>query len=704
MYIDIFKKKELEMIDFCQYDSIVDVIHGSIPISGLERMVISSPLYNRMHRILQNSMAYLTFPCNKTKRFEHGIGTMFLAGEVYFNSIVNAQDAILLDFFKEVKDEIHNWYKNASRMNYTFLSEEYFNFEGDESVINSPLSSSKVPLYRKYFPLNVGSENFFPYIVAFEAIRLSGLLHDIGHLPYSHIMEYALKSLYFELKSKKNEENFSQEKLDNFFKVFDKYYKKGENCELHEAIGKKIVSILRENILLSFSTSNNIDENEALIACVSMDFAIKILNSEESDNNIFSDLHKIISGTIDADRLDYCSRDFYSVGLGKGIIDYVKLFNTYELLKVENTIVNGREFYFSFCPSTKSLKIVEDLLYRRWKIYVDINYHHRVQKIHELMIHSVKEIAILYLKNKEEKKEARTNNYISLGMEAIWDMLDLMVNQKSPKAMEMKLIQLDDSWFDTMVKHQFAILFKNPLSKSKNKLWLQLHEFVSTEKHYHSLIKQTDDFYEFDRELSKELSNLDFSDIILKIDNLDLTSKDGICEKRPSKLKLFISQITSKDFDYDHYMATNHSFIFNIINSELSLIEKGEQMVLEMKTDIPSYIIDGDKTVVDIIVSTFDIKTGYNPNIPIYLSKHSKNSSGYISIPQEFETMSTIYNSIKDEKCIFPGFYLYVSSTGNINKHDILKKCAKKISEIFQKCILEYLEETEKMVPKSEEV
>ena len=693
------------MIDFCKSDSIVDVIHCSIPISGLERMVISSHLYNRMHRILQNSMVYLTFPCNKTKRFEHGIGTMFLAGKLYFNSIVNAQDEILNDYFKEIKDEIQNWYKNASRTTYSFLNEDYFNIEGDESVVKGSLSSSKVPLYREYFPLNVGNKNFFPYIVTFEAIRLSGLLHDIGHLPYSHIMEYALKSLYFDLKSEKNKEDFSQEKLNRFFEVFDKYYQKEDTCELHEAIGQKIVSILRETIILSFSNSNNIDQDEALIACVAMDFAIKILNSKDTDNSIFSDLHKIISGTVDADRLDYCSRDFYSVGMGKGVIDYVKLFNTYELLKVESTVINERKFFFSFCPSTKSLKIIEDLLYRRWRIYVDINYHHRVQKIHELMIHSVKEIALLYLKNKEdEKREGKANNYISLGMEAIWDMLDLMVNQKSPKAMEMKLIQLDDSWFDTMVKHQFAILFKNPLSKIKNKLWLQLHEFVSTEKHYHSLIKQTDDFYEFDKELSKALSDCDFSDIISKIDNLNLTSKDGISEKRPFNLKNFIIQIINTDFDYDHYMAKNHGFIFNTIYSELELIDKQKKMVADMKKNIPQNIIDFDKNVVDVIVSTFNIKTGYNPNNPIYLSKHIKNSTGYISKPQEFETMSTIYNSIKDEKRIFPGFYLYISSAGTINKSEILSKCSKTVSEIFKSCILEYLEETEKMIYKNKEV
>ena len=423
-------------------DSITDVIHGSIPISGLERMVISSPLFNRMHRILQNSMVYLTFPCNKTKRFEHSIGTMYLAGEMFYHSIVNSDGDLLTNFFAKVDEKISQWYNKIDSSSYSFLSDTLIDCEEADDFSNKcsqNICSSGVSLYKQYTPTNIENKNFFAYIVCFEAVRLAGLLHDVGHLPYSHIMEFAMKSLYFEMRGldDKTRDTYNQERLDKFLKALEPYYSLDDNdCELHEAIGKKIVGVLKKSIFDCFKENGKQDvksDSEKLIATMAFDFATDILDSFIDEKDIFSDLHSIISGTIDADRLDYCSRDFYSAGIAKGFIDYDKLFNTYELRQVDG-LTNKECRHFAFCPSTKSLQMIEDLLYRRWKIYLEINYHHRVQKIHELMIHSVKQIAIAYLKDNtddNQKEKSEDNRAIKLGIHSLWDTIGLMKNQKA---------------------------------------------------------------------------------------------------------------------------------------------------------------------------------------------------------------------------------------------------------------------------------
>lgn len=56
-----------------------DSIHGLIPLSEYEKRIISSIGFNRLHDVYQNSTVYLTFPTNRTKRFEHSIGTMKLS-------------------------------------------------------------------------------------------------------------------------------------------------------------------------------------------------------------------------------------------------------------------------------------------------------------------------------------------------------------------------------------------------------------------------------------------------------------------------------------------------------------------------------------------------------------------------------------------------------------------------------------------------
>lgn len=55
---------------------ISDTNHGTVLLSSYEKEVISTKLFNRLHHISQNSTAYLTFPTNRTKRFEHSIGTI----------------------------------------------------------------------------------------------------------------------------------------------------------------------------------------------------------------------------------------------------------------------------------------------------------------------------------------------------------------------------------------------------------------------------------------------------------------------------------------------------------------------------------------------------------------------------------------------------------------------------------------------------
>ena len=77
-----------------------DSIHGLILISNLEKEIISSFVFNRLHDIYQNSTVYLTFPSNRTKRFEHSLGTMKLCSDMFYYSILNSDINIISDFFK----------------------------------------------------------------------------------------------------------------------------------------------------------------------------------------------------------------------------------------------------------------------------------------------------------------------------------------------------------------------------------------------------------------------------------------------------------------------------------------------------------------------------------------------------------------------------------------------------------------------------
>ena len=83
-----------------------DTVHGTIQISKIEKEIISSSIFNRLHDISQNSTAYLTFPSNRTKRFEHSVGTMYLAGQMFYYCIMNAEEEDRNRFFSMLDDII----------------------------------------------------------------------------------------------------------------------------------------------------------------------------------------------------------------------------------------------------------------------------------------------------------------------------------------------------------------------------------------------------------------------------------------------------------------------------------------------------------------------------------------------------------------------------------------------------------------------
>ena len=183
------------MIELNRTQQLKDIIHGTISYSGLEGAVISTPIYNRLHRVLQSSLVYLTFSSNKVKRFEHGVGTMYLAGQMLYHSLVNNDDPITTEnFMEEISKEVVNWFDNID-----FTKEKMVDFDIQDRYDKNTIFNAEIPestIYKEYFPSNIGEKNKFAYIVLFQAIRLAGLLHDVGHLPYSHIFENGVKQLY----------------------------------------------------------------------------------------------------------------------------------------------------------------------------------------------------------------------------------------------------------------------------------------------------------------------------------------------------------------------------------------------------------------------------------------------------------------------------------------------------------------------------
>jgi len=121
-----------------------------------------------------------------------------------------------------------------------------------------------------------------------RAVRLAALLHDIGHGPFSHVSESVLKR-----HSKKAKERASRTE------------------EIHEALTCDLIE--------------QCDELSSLLDRTTMKLVIDLLSGRCGDKTLTG----IITGPLDADKLDYLLRDSYYCGVKYGVYDLDRLVSTY---------------------------------------------------------------------------------------------------------------------------------------------------------------------------------------------------------------------------------------------------------------------------------------------------------------------------------------------------------------------------------------
>lgn len=87
---------------------VTDSVHETIFLSELESELIATPYFYRLHDIYQSSTVYMTFPSNRTKRYEHSLGTMELASSMLFSAVSNASQETRDELFKKLRFHFGN--------------------------------------------------------------------------------------------------------------------------------------------------------------------------------------------------------------------------------------------------------------------------------------------------------------------------------------------------------------------------------------------------------------------------------------------------------------------------------------------------------------------------------------------------------------------------------------------------------------------
>lgn len=186
-----------------------------------------------------------------------------------------------------------------------------------------------------------------------ENLRLAALLHDIGHYPYSHLMEKLGKvKLTEELIGDKQE----SKQLDATQEPFPK----------HDELGKTIVTH-QEDLLQALGGQERAEAVAALFC-----------RSEAADLQ----WSKLINSSLDMDRLDYLLRDSNATGVPYGQIDINYLLNN---LEVSDKGLLG--------VTRKALCAAEQFLFARYFMHRTVYLHKTTFALEEACRHLLRRIS-----------------------------------------------------------------------------------------------------------------------------------------------------------------------------------------------------------------------------------------------------------------------------------------------------------------------
>jgi len=247
-------------------------------------------------------------------------------------------------------------------------------------------------------------------------LQLAALLHDIGHLPFSHC---------FEAISTVSHEEYSQ------------------------------FIILNNSNINQILTSYDADLPQ---------FVVSIIN--HSCNNPL--LSQIISSQLDADRMDYLLRDAYFTGTSYGEYDIDRLFRTFRIYEnklvvkesgihsVEDYIMARYQMYWQvyFHPVARSFEIVLRLFFQR----LTFLYHHQP----ELLIDCESFYPIF------KNEQLTVNQHLNLDENSCYLVFKKMLNSKDKIAKDLANRLLNRKLF-TYCQYDQALFLEKKVALEANK-------------------------------------------------------------------------------------------------------------------------------------------------------------------------------------------------------------------------------------------
>jgi len=348
--------------------SIRDPIYGMITFDGnsVARKLIDTKEFQRLRRIKQLGFADYVYPGATHTRFSHSLGVAWLVNMAVKKLFQQKDNGITLSMFTGYKSE--------------------------EQVI--------------------------------DTMTCAGLLHDIGHGPFSHSTEERLQ-------------------LD------------------HEERAKSIIESEQTEVNMELRTTTSLPKQ-------AIDDIIKLIKGVPSSR--LSTISSLIHSQLDCDRLDYLLRDTYFCG-SPIKVDYEYIFKCMQVLQVDVLKKSDKDEALRIVYDIKAIPAIEHYLLARLVHYKSIAYHKASRSVESLFLEIIECSGLYPVMGKEIPK---IEEFLSLDDNSIIHKIE----QSSRDKENNKLLELLDMYRNRrMVKFfkkehgEDKLKIKDNISKQLGKLF-----------------------------------------------------------------------------------------------------------------------------------------------------------------------------------------------------------------------------------------
>lgn len=305
-----------------------DPVHGYVQIPVELMPVVSLPHVRRLRSISQTANVRAAYPSLNGTRYEHALGTMHLAMKAWDAGWTNLSGGAGV---------------TASSARVVFTDAVF------QEIQDAPLDD--VDNFTRQYRLDVGSaharESFarsFESIIR-NVVGLCGLLHDVGHSPFSHLLE----DLFLHHSGK-----IFPGALHASYDEYKKNVDVTSKPQFHEYASKELLKSM-------------IREHPSAFKDISTFLLYKVFGAR-SESSWDRCLHSIIDGQIDVDRLDYVIRDSQRAGVESGSIDSERLLDSIEIHQSQDS---GWSIGFGI----RAVSSIEGLLEQRVQYYRWVIHH-----------------------------------------------------------------------------------------------------------------------------------------------------------------------------------------------------------------------------------------------------------------------------------------------------------------------------------------